>query len=47
MNCPDTTYTLPAPARLTRVRLVVQALLMTLPLLSITLLTVAAPFVGH
>jgi hypothetical protein len=44
MNCPDPTYTLPAPIRLTRGRLVVQALLMTLPLLSMTALTVAAPF---
>ena len=44
MNCLDPTYTLPAPRRLTRGRLVAQALLMTLPLLSLTALTVAAPF---
>jgi hypothetical protein len=47
MDSTDPTYTLPAPPRLSRGRLVAQALLMTLPVLSFTLLTAAAPFAGR
>ena len=47
MNRLDSTYTLPAPLRITRGRLVAQVLLMTLPLLSITLLTIVAPLAGR
>jgi hypothetical protein len=44
MNRNESTYAPPAPLRLTRGRLIAQALLMTLPLVAMLGLTAAAPF---